>query len=207
MSCHATMTCPRPPMNGLAVAGFVCSLAGFFTGGVLSPVGLILSLFALGAHPRGLAIAGVILGLLGSGCITAIVGAGLITAIIAALGAATVAGVVMFEPRADADRDLTDLRGAVTAYYTDHRVLPEHLGTLVPEYYTPRDGHEALIDPWKKPYRYEASLDGGVFSITSDGPDGRPGTRDDRTLTSRVDQPTPAAAPTPAVERPRRRTF
>jgi molecular chaperone DnaK len=55
-----------PPTNGLGIAGFVCSLVGLCAGGLLSPVGLILSLVALGREPRGFAIAGVILGALGS---------------------------------------------------------------------------------------------------------------------------------------------
>ena len=34
---------PTEQSNGLAIAGFVCSLLGFFTGFLLSPIGLILS--------------------------------------------------------------------------------------------------------------------------------------------------------------------
>ena len=34
---------PTPQTNGLAVAGFICSVAGLLTGGLLCPVGLILS--------------------------------------------------------------------------------------------------------------------------------------------------------------------
>ncbi|MBY0307701.1 MAG: DUF4190 domain-containing protein, partial [Phycisphaerales bacterium] len=52
--------------NGLGVAGFIVSLAGWFVGGVLCPVGLVLSLFALGKRPRGFAVAGVVVGLLGT---------------------------------------------------------------------------------------------------------------------------------------------
>ena len=56
-----------PPSNGLGVAGFVLSLLGFLgTCGLLSPIGLILSLIALRKQPRGLAIAGVIIGAVGS---------------------------------------------------------------------------------------------------------------------------------------------
>ena len=58
---------PAEQSNGLAIAGFVCSLLGLFTGFLLSPIGLILSLVALGRPGgRGFAVAGVVIGLLGS---------------------------------------------------------------------------------------------------------------------------------------------
>lgn len=56
----------QPPSNGLGVAGFVISLIGFLSCGVISPLGLILSVAGLSKEPRGLAIAGTILGGLGS---------------------------------------------------------------------------------------------------------------------------------------------
>lgn len=65
---HA-LTPQKRPMSGLAVAGFVCSLLWGF--GVLSVVGLALSIAALTdtkkgrSSGRGLAVAGVILGLIG----------------------------------------------------------------------------------------------------------------------------------------------
>jgi hypothetical protein len=57
--------------NGLSVAGFVCSLAGFLTG-ISFFVGLILSIIGLsqvkktGQNGRGMALAGVIIGAIGS---------------------------------------------------------------------------------------------------------------------------------------------
>ena len=49
---------PAEQSNGLAIAGFVCSLLGIFTGFLLSPIGLILSLVALGRPGgRGFAVA------------------------------------------------------------------------------------------------------------------------------------------------------
>ena len=55
--------------NGLAVAGFVCSLCGFITCGVTSIIGLILSIVGLSANRKdgkysGLAVAGLIISLL-----------------------------------------------------------------------------------------------------------------------------------------------
>ncbi len=57
----------RPANNSLGVAGLLVSIAGFFTCGLLSPIGLLLSLAGLLKAPRGAAIAGSVLGLFGSG--------------------------------------------------------------------------------------------------------------------------------------------
>ena len=57
----------RPETNGLGVAGFVTSLTGLIlTCGLLCPVGLLMSFFALFKRPRGFAIAGTIIGAIGS---------------------------------------------------------------------------------------------------------------------------------------------
>jgi hypothetical protein len=57
----------QPASNGLGMAGFIVSLVGFVvTGGVLCPIGFILSLIALSRPPRGFAIAGTIIGAIGT---------------------------------------------------------------------------------------------------------------------------------------------
>jgi hypothetical protein len=56
----------QPTSSGLAVAGFTFALLGFLTCGCLSPIGLTLSVMSLDHKPRGLAIAGCILGGIGS---------------------------------------------------------------------------------------------------------------------------------------------
>ncbi|MEM6504430.1 MAG: DUF4190 domain-containing protein [Planctomycetota bacterium] len=56
-----------PPTNALGIAGFVVSLSGMIVClGLISPIGLVLSLIALAKSPRGYAVAGSIIGLLGS---------------------------------------------------------------------------------------------------------------------------------------------
>ncbi len=50
--------------NGLGVAGFVLSLLGLFTCGLTSLLGVILSAIGMRREPRGLAIAGLVLGLI-----------------------------------------------------------------------------------------------------------------------------------------------
>lgn len=58
---------PQPESNGLGIAGFVVSLCGLIlTCGCASPIGLVLSLVALRKEPRGLAIAGTVIGAIGS---------------------------------------------------------------------------------------------------------------------------------------------
>lgn len=210
----------RAEGNPLALAAFICSLIGFFSGGILSPIGVILALFAMGKHPRGFAIAALILGLMGSACISGLVLAGVLGAVLAAVGIVGSAAAVhaALEPKFDASADLAQLNTAILSYYDDKRALPEHLGLLVPEYYQPAADpdsgpeREPLTDPWSKPYHYELAPDRGGFTLHSDGPDAAPGTADDLSLTTRVDSlyaPEPAHAPTraPAPARPRTRAF
>jgi hypothetical protein len=60
----------RQPVNGLGIAGFVVSLVSFLTCGLISPIALILSLFALWKRPRGFAVAGTLLGMVGTGILS-----------------------------------------------------------------------------------------------------------------------------------------
>ena len=63
-----TVVVQEAPSNGLGTAGFVVSLVGFVLScGLLCPIGLLLSLVALTKRPRGMAIAGVVIGFIGSG--------------------------------------------------------------------------------------------------------------------------------------------
>ena len=58
---------PMPQTNGLGVAGFIVSLVGMvLCFGLICPIGAILSGIALIWKPRGFALAGLILGVLGS---------------------------------------------------------------------------------------------------------------------------------------------
>ena len=56
---------PPNETNGLGLAGFIVSLIGILTCGVPSIIGLGLSLFALRKNPKGFAVAGVVLGVVG----------------------------------------------------------------------------------------------------------------------------------------------
>jgi hypothetical protein len=78
----------RPAANGLGIAGFVVSLLGILTCGLIAPVGLLLSLLALLKRPRGFATAGSVIGLLG-------------TIWLAAVGAVIMTGVTRLKPAAE----------------------------------------------------------------------------------------------------------
>lgn len=73
--------------NGVAMAGFVCSLMGLISCGLLSPVGLILSMMGMGKQAnKGLAIAGLVMGIIGSIWVIVAIVFGLFAAIAAAIG-------------------------------------------------------------------------------------------------------------------------
>jgi len=52
--------------NSLGLAALIVSLVATFSSGLLGPIGLILSAFGMRRRPRGLAVAGVLIGLAGS---------------------------------------------------------------------------------------------------------------------------------------------
>ncbi|MBC7834911.1 MAG: hypothetical protein H7Y88_07400 [Phycisphaerales bacterium] len=78
--------------NGLGLAGFIVSLIGLISCGILSPIGLIMSWIAKSREPKGLAIAGVVLGLVGSAELILFLALGVFGMILAALGLAAGAG-------------------------------------------------------------------------------------------------------------------
>lgn len=167
--------------NALGIVGFVCALLGLFTGGhVLSPIGLILSLVALGGRPRGFAIWGVILGFLGT-CGWLLV---VLVLVVAAMGLA-VAGVgVFFFSQAERIELTTDM-GKIAMLAEDYKqanrgIAPADLTVLTLQ--TP-----TAMDPWGHSYRYELIAEDPGFDIVSDGPDAKSGTEDDVRL-SRLDK-------------------
>ncbi|MHC5022347.1 MAG: type II secretion system protein GspG [Planctomycetota bacterium] len=166
---------PAAQSNGLGIAGFVCSLVGLlFTGGLLSPIGLILSLVALGRQPRGFAVAGLVLGLLGMcgwGLAWLVAGA----AILAALGmaVAAVALAAIAEPqKAEVTADMVIMAATIEAERDRTGTVPLDLDGIGLE-------GNMLIDPWGNPYRLVVDADGRDFDILSDGQDGQANTPDD----------------------------
>lgn len=173
---HVLVPAPAPT-NALGVAGFVCSLVGLvFTGGLLCPIGLVLSLVALGRPPRGFAWAGLILGLLGTcGWGLLIIFAG--GMILAALGLAAVVISLSETERVEITSDMANMVIAIKSYEQENRYLPATLDDLPLKSST-------RLDPWGRRYDYHLQEDEPGFDIVSAGEDGAPGTDDDVRLTA-----------------------
>lgn len=169
---------PVRTSNTLGVVGFVCALLGLLTGGhILSPVGLILSLVALGSRPRGFAIWGVVLGFLGTCGWLLVLG----VLLVAAAGIA-VAGVGVFffsqADRIELTTDMAKIAMVAEDYKHENRgVPPADLSVLTLQPAT-------LMDPWGHAYHYELVEGDPGFDIVSDGPDGKAGSDDDVRLTN-----------------------
>ena len=165
----------QPESNGLGLAGFIVALVGFIAcGGILCPVGLIMSLVALKRQPKGFAIAGVVLGSIGTlfffvfgiamifmaiAFIMMAVGMGLLMAVAAISSNMGPNAMGIYE---DID-SYYDANGRAPATYAD-------MGTYTPD---------ELKDAWGTPIRYEASPDGQEIWLRSDGKDQIPGNDDD----------------------------
>ncbi|RNC80732.1 MAG: DUF4190 domain-containing protein [Phycisphaera sp.] len=163
-----------PPSNGLGVAGFVCSLLGILgTCGLLCPVGLILSLFALRKPPRGLAIAGAIIGFIGS--LWIIIGLIIFGIMFLAIFALAAAGTAITLPNIQTYVTMSEIHTEVTAYHQTMDALPDSLvsiTTLKPD---------LQQDYWGNSIAYEI-IDADSYKLTSAGADGTPNTDDDITL-------------------------
>ena len=150
-------------VNGLGIFGLVLSILGVFTFGMLSPLGMAVSLLALRRAPRGAALTGAVLGFLG-------------TAVVAT---AVIGGAVFVDAAAKSNQTEVALQRAAVAveqYQREHEALPGGI-----------DGNKLLIaaeleDAWGESLRYE--IEGkNAYTIRSAGPDGKFDTVDD--LTSR----------------------
>ena len=153
--------------NGLGLAGFVLSLIGLCSGGALSPIGLIVSFIAIFRRPRGLAIAGLVLGILGS---TWLVVA--LTVVGVTVIAAMLAGLIAGQGALEATVDGWRIRDAIVAAQDDTGALPASVEGLSLD-------ADTLQDRWGRPYRITIDADASLIRIESDGPDGETGTDDD----------------------------
>lgn len=169
----------KPPSNGLGVAGFVCSLLGILgTCGLLCPIGLILSLFALRKQPRGLAIAGSIIGFIGS--LWIIVGLVVFGIMFLAVIALAATGAAINMPNIQTYVTMSEIHTEVTAYHQTMDALPDSLvsiTTLKPD---------LQQDYWGNSFSYDI-IDADSYRLTSSGADGTPDTDDDISLEFDVD--------------------
>jgi len=156
------------PTNSLGVAGFVVSLTGLIaTCGALSPIGMVLSFFALFRKPRGFAFAGFVLGVIGSFWILLI---GLL-GLVAAGGAAV--GIHAANQQMEYSRDYEAINAAVEQYKAQAGFVPASLLELSGV------SDDQLKDQWGHYYNYVVGADGQSFTLKSDGADGIAGTDDD----------------------------
>lgn len=159
--------------NGLALAGFICSILGLFTGGILSIVGLILCLIALKDEPRGFAWAGIFVSLFGF-CLGAILLIVFGAAFLAAIGIVTVAMANFADPiKIETTAEMAMIVAKAEEIKQRDGYPPASLASLGLD-------SDMLTDAWGQPYRYVLTdeTDRG-YEIISDGPDGKPETEDD----------------------------
>lgn len=174
----------QPQTNGLGIAGFVISLVGLCaSGGLLSPVGLIISLVALNRQPRGFAVAGVVLGALGScglilGIVALVSATAVVGVVLAGLGLAGLAAVIagMSGPEIEGQIEMAVLTANLEKTYDKANAYPATLA----EGTSGLDANSGLfIDHWERPYIYQQAPDGQSFRLYSLGEDGIAATRDD----------------------------
>ena len=155
-----------PANNGLAIAGFVVSILGIITCGVLAPIGLLLSLIGLVRPPRGFAVAGVVVGLLGC-LLLSLVGYGVVMGV---LGVKKFGESIGEEFSTAANMSLASHK--ISEYRMEKNELPSDA-----------DG-QALIaefkDGWNNGLHYKRLTD-ETYEIRSSGGDGQFHTADDRT--------------------------
>jgi hypothetical protein len=152
---------PPRRTNGLGIAGFVVSLIAIFTGGILSPIALLICFVALFKSPRGFAFAGFLIALLG-------------TAILAAwLSFFGILGYGCFNlsrPTIATAMAIDNAHKKIDVYRATH-------ANTIPDIIT---GNELIApdrDGWGRPLHYIPKSFG--HEIRSDGSDGVPGTEDD----------------------------
>jgi hypothetical protein len=153
--------------NTLGLAGFIVALVGIvFSAGLLCPVGLILSLLALGRAPRGFAIAGTIIGLLGSCC--SCLGALLLLPILmsGAAFAATIAFLLDGSPALVTLGRMVVVEQAITEHVKSRGLAPSSLSDLQVD---PAE----LVDGWGTPLQFQSSRQGSqvCWTLQSAGSD------------------------------------
>lgn len=163
---------PAPQSNMMGVVGFVLSLLGLVLScGLLSPLAVLVSFIGCFKKPNGLAIAGLIIGIIGSIWMVVFLlffGA----TFLAAIGVAAVA-VAAGAPFWEAQIDMSQIAVAVEAYEVENGELPASIDDIAVTLDV-----SVLTDAWGQPYAYQV-FDDGTFELSSIGEDGFGGTDDD----------------------------
>lgn len=157
-----------PPSNGLGMTGFILSITGLVVcAGFICPIGLVMSMIALGKEPRGFAIAGTIIGLLGSLMAASI--------LLVAFGTVGNGWAIqnMFNTNMVTHNNMYAATVEIDQYYTNNnQTLPdEPTGTSL------MANH---VDEWGTSFKYvPTSQHGGDYDLISAGPDLQFNTNDD----------------------------
>jgi hypothetical protein len=165
------VTVTHPPANNLGLAGFITSIIGLVSCGVLSPVGLLLSLIGLTKRPRGFAIAGTVIGIIGT-VFLALVGVGIVLGILG-IGAGVKALKEYASTHEQAMKLYAELeqrqpQGGTGAGASTAPTLDATTANALAAKYN---------DGWGTPLRAEVAA--GVITITSAGRDKSFDTKDD----------------------------
>ncbi|WDI42377.1 hypothetical protein [Bremerella sp. P1] len=169
--CHESNQCHHKkssPSNVLGAWGFGISLFGLLmTFGLLCPLGLLLSFFGLFSKKRGIAIAGTIIG--GIGTTIVAVGVGSI-----AMAASAVHHYQYEVPKIEQTREVLNTACVeIESYRQENNKLPEGI-----------EGNKLVLkfeDGYGNAVRYEPEED-GRFAIRSAGLDGKFDTSDDQRM-------------------------
>lgn len=169
----------------LANLGIVLGFLGVITLGVLSLVGVFVSLAAL-KKGSGAALVGLIISLavtIGWGVTFATGGAGPLGGVMNmyGLGGKTQEIDLTEAQQQKLLRDLAPLSTIIREYELENGFPPEVLDL---QYI----GEGNRIDPWGREYRYETYDGGAKFRIWSNGPDGIAGTTDDIDVIRRLNR-------------------
>lgn len=157
-----------PPTNGLGIAGFVVSLSGLVVCfGLICPIGLLLSLIALFNTPRGFAIAGTIIGLIGS--------------IFGVLAVLLVAGVIGSAGTFFSNFNVqsqTSMQMDFASYDIDNHFMNNN--DTLPDEPTGNAMISSYVDEWNNNLKYKPTQGSTTdYTIISAGPDGVFGNADD----------------------------
>lgn len=175
---------PRREGNVLGVIGMAVAFLGLFVPtGVVSLLGLMMCMAALGRAPRGAAIFGTILGLIGATFWLVITIAALLLAIVGVVvaGVGIAVAFMLTQPEVvEVTSDMVNVGIAAAAYEEEHDRPAEDIESL-------QLSLAMTTDPWGNPYRYHVTDDELRHDVASSGRDGLFGTPDDIRL-SRLDK-------------------
>ena len=149
--------------NTLGLVGFIVSIVGLLTGGCLAPIGLVLSIIAVFKQPRGFAIAGIVISLIGL-----LVFLVLLLPVVLVFVAIGVAGALI-------SQTIGEFTGPLNNYYDTNGTYPATLDEVGIDL-------SVLDEAYGGGWQYNRAADGQSFTIVGPGPDGQLDTEDDFTI-------------------------